>query len=785
MAISQDINQALIENVYQMYTNMEMQLLDTVAKQTKRGIVSGQVSQSLQDTQDTIGRMQAIINDGTKMAKASMSSGILNAYKQGVNSAEIDTLQDKLSVLDDLDIPVNIQMLMLSSIKVLNDSATRILRESEDVYRDVQASAASGLLAGVDTRMQASQKMLNDFAARGVTSFVDKAGRKWNMASYSEMCMRTVSQQAAREGHMSRAVELGYDLMKVSRIGTTCPICQQWQGVVLSISGKTPGYMTVESARAAGLFHPNCRHTLTSFDPELDGEGQTELNDVNKEVDHRNDILMSQRNNERQIRKWKRVEAASMDDKDKAYAHKKVQEWQEANRRLCSKHNLKRLYYREGNKVGASEGSRGPKISSKVKTGNNLIGDKPFTWKQLEGLSNAELNDVYNTLYGSMPKADMSVSAKRKLIHDKQAGATPKAKQPAVKKKETPNKPKAEVKTKPPIKQLSEEEQLLENVKKSVEGKSRDELFDDILNDLKKMGLSSMDLRMPIGDRNFNMKRAAIKVKYTKELAKKSISTTPLLEKDKLKTADDYFNTSKHVESHGTTNLMFEMPKDKLSEVNKRIKDAPAFYKDMWDVKGQTVYLHNTDLAETKFAGKVVKSEQAFYSPSTNVCYLSMNTSEISKMGKFSSFFHETGHSFDYNMGEISKNKQFINALKEDTRILTNDSARRASLHMDDTTAGIQDIYHGVTGKSIKYGHGKKLDGSDYWGQMGTVERDNMVACEAFANISSAFSSKDILTKMMAHYPNATYEYYKLVKTATDEAKIGVEFKKLYKKVKI
>ena len=35
---------------------------------------------------------------------------------------------------------------------------------------------------------------------------------------------------------------------------------EPWQGKVLSITGKTKGYPTLEEAKAAGLFHPNCRH---------------------------------------------------------------------------------------------------------------------------------------------------------------------------------------------------------------------------------------------------------------------------------------------------------------------------------------------------------------------------------------------------------------------------------------------------------------------------------------------------------------------------------------------
>jgi len=48
--------------------------------------------------------------------------------------------------------------------------------------------------------------------------------------------------------------------VKVSTHLGACELCQPWQGKILSFTGKTEGYPTLEEARAAGLFHPNCRH---------------------------------------------------------------------------------------------------------------------------------------------------------------------------------------------------------------------------------------------------------------------------------------------------------------------------------------------------------------------------------------------------------------------------------------------------------------------------------------------------------------------------------------------
>jgi len=66
--------------------------------------------------------------------------------------------------------------------------------------------------------------------------------------------------EAHLQGTANRLVEQGHDLVKVSTHRGACELCQPWQGKILSITGKTKGYPTLEEAKAAKLFHPRCRH---------------------------------------------------------------------------------------------------------------------------------------------------------------------------------------------------------------------------------------------------------------------------------------------------------------------------------------------------------------------------------------------------------------------------------------------------------------------------------------------------------------------------------------------
>ena len=269
-------------------------------------------------------------------------------------------------LLENAPIPMNLKQLVKATNGLIDNATSKILRNANDVYQKVMANGTTGLLSGVDTRIQATQKMLNEYAAKGITSFVDKSGRNWELSSYAEMCARTVSAHAALQGHIDRQLEVGEDLVKVSTIGTTCPICSRWQGVVLSISGKSPKYHSLDEAKASGLFHPNCKHTLGIFIPELDGEGKVEPNSVNpsSKEQQRYKLIEKQRANERKIRYWKKRKSLAITPEEQTKANNKIKYWQYTNLLHCEKNGLRRQYAREGVMKGYSNGPKGTTIGN-------------------------------------------------------------------------------------------------------------------------------------------------------------------------------------------------------------------------------------------------------------------------------------------------------------------------------------------------------------------------------------------------------------------------------------
>jgi hypothetical protein len=163
------------------------------------------------------------------------------------------------------------QVLAENTFLRLENVAQVIGRRSEDVYRTLALENIRGSVVGFETWKQVARNLREDLARRGVTGFRDAKNREWNMRSYSEMVARTSTMEAHLQGTANRLLEHGHDLVKVSSHSGACEMCQPWQGKVLSLTGKTQGYPTLEETRAEGLFHPNCRHAY-SLSVDLDKE---------------------------------------------------------------------------------------------------------------------------------------------------------------------------------------------------------------------------------------------------------------------------------------------------------------------------------------------------------------------------------------------------------------------------------------------------------------------------------------------------------------------------------
>lgn len=115
---------------------------------------------------------------------------------------------------------------------------------------------------GISKKAAADMLMKRMLEREPSFEFVDKSNRRWDSRVYFEMLAKTVIANLEREAYVNTLIEEGHDLVRISSHGSKDP-CKGWEGKILSLTGKTKGYLTLGEAVASGqIFHPRCRHRL-------------------------------------------------------------------------------------------------------------------------------------------------------------------------------------------------------------------------------------------------------------------------------------------------------------------------------------------------------------------------------------------------------------------------------------------------------------------------------------------------------------------------------------------
>lgn len=147
----------------------------------------------------------------------------------------------------------------------MQDVDSIVGRRIDDIYRELTLQNITYNISGIDSWQVTKKNLEKDLLKNGITGFVDKSGRRWSLSSYADMATRAVSREVKIEGHKNRLLENGYDVVEitggVSKV--TCQACKNWVGRRISLTGKTEGLPTLADARASGVFHPRCTHSIT------------------------------------------------------------------------------------------------------------------------------------------------------------------------------------------------------------------------------------------------------------------------------------------------------------------------------------------------------------------------------------------------------------------------------------------------------------------------------------------------------------------------------------------
>ena len=204
-----------------------------------------------------------------------IEEAIKQAYATGESEQEIELLKaiqegfkvDRANTMQGAFFKINedkLNALIKATTEDMSKAENAILRMTDDVYRQTIFKAHMFYNSGASTLWKAVDMATKDFLSAGINCVEYKNGARVNIASYSEMALRTANKRANLMGSANKREEWGIHTVKVSKHGSACPKCVKWQGKVYiddvyglgtKEESRKSGYPLLSVAVRGGMFH--------------------------------------------------------------------------------------------------------------------------------------------------------------------------------------------------------------------------------------------------------------------------------------------------------------------------------------------------------------------------------------------------------------------------------------------------------------------------------------------------------------------------------------------------
>ena len=233
--------------------------------------------------------------------------------------------------------------LIKATIEDAEKAERAILRMANDKYRSIIFNAQVYANTGAGTYEQAIDMASKDFLSAGLNCVEYKNGARHKLSDYISMALRTANKRAYLYGEGEKRQEWGISTVIMNKRGNPCPLCLPWVGKVLiddvwsGGSAKDGPYPLLSTAMAAGLYHPNCRDSHTTYfegisTPPDDKFTKAEL----EEIDSNYRKMQKRQYAKRQAEKNERLAENSLDEENKRQYAAREEAWRESLEELES-----------------------------------------------------------------------------------------------------------------------------------------------------------------------------------------------------------------------------------------------------------------------------------------------------------------------------------------------------------------------------------------------------------------------------------------------------------------
>lgn len=277
-------------------------------------------------------KIDRLILEANKDGQLDQEAEILKAIKKGFpakkvspgGTAEFFKVNDR-----------KLNALLEATSSDMQKAENAVLRRANDQYRKAIFNAQMYANSGAGTYEKAVDMATKDFLSAGLNCIAYANGARHTLADYADMAIRTASKRAYLQGEGEKRQEWGLHLVIINKRGSPCPKCLPFVGKIMiddvwsGGSRKDGKYPLLSSAIAAGLYHPRCRdsHTtyfpgITTVDPKYNRQELADIEDTAKQEARQQYV-------ERQEKRFERLADYSLDPENQQRHQQKQKEWKQ------------------------------------------------------------------------------------------------------------------------------------------------------------------------------------------------------------------------------------------------------------------------------------------------------------------------------------------------------------------------------------------------------------------------------------------------------------------------
>ena len=316
----------------------QTEMLHTLEKYKKQN--SKKYRERFRDINSEIASLISVANSNGQMQQ---EKAILEAIRKGFRGHRVAKgAQAEFFKLNER----KLEALIKATMDDMKKAETAVLRMANDQYRKIIYNAQVYANTGAGTYEQAVDRATHDFLSAGLNCIEYKNGARHTLADYADMAIRTASKRAYLQGEGVKRQEWGIHTVIVNKRGNPCPKCLPFVGKVLiddvwsggtGAEASESGYGLMSSAISAGLYHPRCKDSHTTYFPGISTPPDDKFSRNELKIEKQNRKEAKEQYAERQEEKFERLEKHSLDMKNKEQYAIKKESWKEQAYRAVEK----------------------------------------------------------------------------------------------------------------------------------------------------------------------------------------------------------------------------------------------------------------------------------------------------------------------------------------------------------------------------------------------------------------------------------------------------------------